>query len=394
MKSLSDFLGIKEKDRPLVMKSYFLYLASGMFANALGSILRYLHDAVYGYGFSPAFQGTLSSLSQIGNFLALFLAGYLPFVIGRKNSTVTLVSCEVLGILTLVLTGNPYILMMAFVLIGIGRGTVSNITNVIVGQYAENKAAGLNILHATFAIGAVISPILMASVGGPHWRIPVTLIALLMMSAVILLQFSSLDNTRSTNKKEEMAIPRSLNFWINTFILLFYLCLEASIMSYLVSFFTYRGFFSEAFANMSASILWMMVLIGRLFCAYLSPRMNKNRLVLSLGVGLLLSFLILLETNNPALIIVGLAGTGLCLSGIYPTTLSTNERRFNSSTSATALCIGVSTIGSVVTPMVIGAVSSLHGYHNGMRVLYVPMALMLLLIILKNFVLPKPQENA
>lgn len=377
----------------MVLKSYYLYLASGMFANAMGSILRYLHDDVYGYGFSPAFQGTLSSINQVGNFMALFLAGTLPFAIGRKNSTVFLVSLEVLGILLMVITGNPYLLLLAFVLIGIGRGSVSNITNVIVGQYAENKAAGLNFLHATFAIGAVVSPILMASVGGPHWRLPVILIALLLGSAVLFLQFSTLENSRGTNSRDAMTIPKSLNFWFNTFIMLFYLCLESSIMSYLVSFFTYSGLFSEAFSNMSASILWMMVLLGRLICAYLSPRMNKNHLVLFLGLGFLLSYLLLMETHTPVSIILGLAGTGLCLSGIYPTTLSTNEKKFNSSTSATAICIGVSTTGSIVTPMVIGAVSSVYGYHNGMRVLYIPLLLMLTLVIIKTFVLPKPQET-
>ncbi|MBQ0071188.1 MAG: MFS transporter, partial [Spirochaetales bacterium] len=283
MFSISDFLGIKKKDRNLVYNIYFLYLVSGMLANAIGSILRYLHDDAVGYGFSASFQGTLSSISQTGNFLALFLAGYLPFAIGRKNSTVILISAEVLGFLLMALTGNPYLLIAAFILVGIGRGTVSNVTNVVIGEFAENKVAGLNFLHATFAIGAVLSPMLMAAVGPERWRLPVIIISLLLLFAVILLAFSSLSNRRGTKDNEDLSFPRSLNFWMNTIMLFFYLCVEASLMSYLVSYYLYSDIFNDAASNMMASVLWLAILAGRLACAFLPARTNKKVLVLSLG---------------------------------------------------------------------------------------------------------------
>ena len=103
----------------------------------------------------------LLSAHQAGNFFAVFIAGYLPYVIGRKKSTLYLSSGKAIGLLLMILTGNPILLTLAFILTGIGRGTQSNITNVVTAEISQKKASALNILHSTFAVGAFISPFLV-----------------------------------------------------------------------------------------------------------------------------------------------------------------------------------------------------------------------------------------
>lgn len=377
---MKNFLGIEKDDAPLVYCAYFAFFCSGMMTNVLGCVLPYLKDT---YGFDYSFQGTLSSIHQIGNLCAVWLSGFLPFAIGRKNSTLIMGSGIVIGLILMALWGNPIVLILAFALVGVGKGTMSNITNVVVGQYAENKTAGLNLLHATFAIGAVISPSIVAAIGPARWRIPLFTISGLMALSLVLLGASKLENHKSKKANEDTSIPRAFSFWLNTFIMFFYLCCEASLLNWLVTYFKDSGIFSEALSNIMPAVLWTMILAGRLLCAYLASKMNKSILILVLGVLLIGFFSFMITATNPVLIFIGILGIGLSMSGIYPTTLSTQDKKYNTSTVATGTCIAVATIGAIIMPIIIGNVANLYGIKAGMATILGALICLVILMIVK-----------
>ena len=150
MQSMASLLKVKRDDRPLMYTIYFAFFVSGMMSTLIGTLLPFMKEE---YQMSYVLSGAVISAHQIGNFAALLIAGFLPFLIGRKRSTLTLAMGIVIGFLLMTLTANPVLLLIAFAFTGIGRGTFSNITNVVVSEIAENKAASLNLLHATFAVG-------------------------------------------------------------------------------------------------------------------------------------------------------------------------------------------------------------------------------------------------
>ena len=380
MFSIKRFLGVDKDDAPLLYCAYFAFFCSGMMANVLGCVLPYIRES---YGFDYSFQGLLSSVNQIGNLCAVLLSGFLPYAIGRKNSTVILGSGIVLGLLLIAITGNPFVLLLAFVLAGVGRGTMSNITNVIVGQYASNKIAGLNLLHATFAIGAVISPSVVASLGPERWRIPLVTISLFMAFSLFMIMRSRLENSPTKKEKDEAKIPLAFSFWLNTFILFFYLCCEASLMNWLVTYLKDSGIFSSGISNLMASCLWVTILIGRLLCAYIASKMNKSILILILALMLTGFYTLIILSSNAILIFLGILGVGLSMSGIYPTTLGTQEKKFNKSTIATGTCLAVATLGSIIMPIVIGHVAQDYGIKTGMATIFVALICLLLLIVVK-----------
>lgn len=351
-----------------------------MMSNILGSILPYIRED---YKFDYAFLGTLSSISQIGNLSAVWISGFLPYLIGRKNSTLIMGSGIVTGMLIMAITGNPFFLLLAFLLVGIGRGTMSNITNVVVGQYATNKTAGLNLLHATFAIGAIISPSIIAVTSSKMWRIPPLFIAFLMAIALFLLYKSKLSNKKEVKEKDESTIPLAFSFWLNTFIMFFYLCTEASLMNWMVSYFKDSGIFSPQLSNMMSALMWVTMLIGRLLCAYLGSRMNKSILILILGSMLTFFYSIMVFSSSPIIILISILGIGLSMSGIYPTTLSTHDKKYNKSTIATGTCIAVATFGAIIMPIIIGNVSSRYGIESGMKTIFIPLLCLLSLMIIK-----------
>ena len=380
MFSVSRFLDVQDNKEGLLYKVYYAFFFSGMMANTLGSILP---DIIAERGLSYSFQGTLLSVNQIGNLLAVWLSGFLPYAVGRRKSTILLGSGIVLGFFIMVLTGNPVALLLAFVLMGVGRGTMSNITNVVVGQYAGNKGAGLNLLHASFAVGAFIGPFLVVFFGEARWRIPSVIIALGMASALTLFRFSDLSNTREQKDKGDSSLPKAPSFWINTFILFCYLCGESTFMGWLVTYLMNQGIFPSSLANAMSALLWLMILISRLLSAALSQKIQKEKIILFLGSSMLVFTFLLVNTSSSGLAAISVFGIGLSMGGIYPTVLSTNEKRYTQSTIATGTCIAVATVGAVVMPSVVGFIADNISMNIALKSILAPLCVMVVLMIIK-----------
>ena len=212
MFSVGTLLDVKKENVSLLARIYFIFFVFGMMSTVLGAILAH----------------------QLGNLIAVFASGVLPYAIGRKLNTVLLGSFAAVGLIVITLTGNPLILLPAFLITGIGRGTMSTITNVVVGENAGNKAAGLNLLHAVFAIGAFLSPFMVILFMPIGWRTEPLVIMSVMIIALVLIATSKLSSHRSRKEKDGTGFPSTFTFWINTSIMFFYLCCEASMMGWLV----------------------------------------------------------------------------------------------------------------------------------------------------------------
>lgn len=377
--SLGSFLGVREENRSLLYRIYTIFFVSGAMTTVLGAVLPSLSSE---YGLSYGVSGMLLSAHQIGNLFAVFIAGILPYAIGRRLSTAILTSGIVLGLLLMTVTGNPFLLFIAFAFTGIGRGTLSNITNVVVGESAEKKTAGLNFLHASFAVGAFLAPFIVIASAGLSWRTAPIAIALSMLLAIIAVAMR-LKGGKSVKVKGEGGIPRTVGFWLNTFIMFFYLCAEGSLTGWLVTYFQDEGIFPAAIATAMQSFLWIMILLGRLMCAIVSTKMNKSVLILILGLAMTAFFILMITVSNPVVIFLALLGVGFSMSGIYPTTLSSMDTRYNSSTIATGTCIGTATIGAIAMPIIIGQVAERAGLAGGIATISIALFVMVALMVFK-----------
>lgn len=381
MFSMSSFLQIKKENVSLVYRIYFAFLCSGAMSTLLGALLPAMQEE---YAMSYALRGYVLSAHQIGNLCAVMIAGFLPYAIGRKQSTLLLGSCIVLGLLLMTLTGNPFLLLVAFALTGVGRGTLSNITNVVVSENAGNKAAGLNVLHASFAIGAFLSPFIAVAASRTQWRAAAWIVAAFMALSLFFISNSKLSSSRMEKKKGE-AVPfaSSFGFWLNTAIMFFYLCAEGSLIGWLVTYFKDSGIMSTSLAQTMQSLLWIMILCGRLTCASVSNKVSKPVLILVMGIFMSIFFVLMISTRNVAVIVASLLGVGFSMSGIYPTTLSTMDPRFNSSTVAVGTCIATATIGAILMPIIVGQVAEAAGIGGGIATISIALLIMVALMALK-----------
>ncbi len=380
MRKLMKLLDVEPQNIGLLNTIFYSFLVNGMISISLGSILPYIKAE---NNLTYAQSGLMLSAHQVGNLSAVLIAGFLPYIWGKKQSAVVMGAGMALGILLLTITKNPLFLVIAFGLTGIGRGTMSNVCNVVVSDVVKNKASGLNILHSIFAIGALLSPILLIVMAKIYsWRGATVAMGVLGIIAVIALGLSKLSSSPSPKEKDgAFAFLKGSEFWINTLILCGYMAAEASIIGWFVIYFVDTGVLTVEMAKLTPMLLWATVMIGRMACAWLSKLVDKSQLLLIIGVGFILCFggLLLSHTTLPCIIF--LLGIGLTMGGIYPTTIATMQGTSN--TIQTGFVIAGSNVGAIVMPSVVGNVADHYGMFGGVTVVLGALAVMVVLMIIK-----------
>lgn len=369
-----------------VFAVYFAFFTSGIMCTLVGAILPFMKAE---YGMSYVLGGSVLSAHQIGNLFAVLFAGFLPYLIGRKRSTIILGSSLVIGFVLMIFTGNSIALILAFGLAGISKGTMSNISNVVISEETANKTAGLNILHAVFACGALAAPgivIVATSFGFIGWRGAAWFLVVFQLISLGLIGSSEMSNKPVARSSDsEKLFLKSFPYWLNTAILFFYLCCESATVGWLVTYFTESGRMTMKMAQTSATLLWLMIMCGRILCAAVSKKVNRCLLLICLSLAGTIFFVLMITGTTSFLIILGLLGVGFSMSGIYPTTLGTMNARYTSSTIATGTCIAVATCGAVIMPTIVGLVAEYTGISGGISAIAIAFMCMLVLTIVKFF---------
>lgn len=382
MKKQSFWSTLGADNRYLVGNLFFLYLVHGVFVIGIGSILPMLKAE---YGLSYDVGGYLISAHAVGNLVAGMMAGVLPLYIGYKRALLWLNITPYLGFALTLVTGNPALLIFALLLTGIGRGAVNNYNNQIVNDLSGDSSAPLNMLHGFFAIGAVLAPVLVLACTGRSdsgWRIAVGVIIVLgvitMLTSPRMKMEQQADKQDSAGTADRLGFLRRPLFWRTVAIMFFYLCVEASVMGWLVTYFIDSGAASESFAQVLTSVLWVIILLGRFGCAAIAHLVAPARFLLYASGGILLFLALLLSAGSFAMLLLATAGLGLCMAGMYGTTIANGGSVFKEFPLAMGACVALTGIGSIITPSVVGSVAGMTDIHFGMTLLLVPAMLLVI----------------
>lgn len=155
-------------------------------------------------------------------------------------------------------------------------------------------------------------------------------------------------------------------FYLCTTTLFFYLCAEQGVIGWMITYFKDTGFLPASLSQITASVLWIMILAGRLTTAWLSTKIPKERLLLVMGIGLVLFFFLLLFSRSTLWIIIGIMGFGYSMAGIYPTTVSFSGALIEKYPLAWSFILTAASVGSIVMPSIIGKIAETSGIFFGM----------------------------
>ena len=113
----------QEKQPKLYRMGCMAFFFSGICAMSSGVIVSLLQEY---YGFDYGMKATLLSLMNIGNLVAGFASAVLPSKIGTQATVLTLTSGYALGYLFMASGNYLWLLMLAFVLLGLAKGNTIN----------------------------------------------------------------------------------------------------------------------------------------------------------------------------------------------------------------------------------------------------------------------------
>lgn len=349
--------------------SYLAFVINGMLALSIGSLLPFIREA---RGLEYAFCGMIVSLHSVGNLISSFVAGTLPVFIGRRKSILIFESFFAISYLLIAFGNANWCIALAFLLTGLARGAASNFCNAVVNNIAPGKAGILNGLHAMFAVGAFTFPIILTvltSVNASNWIIAVYFMAVMGILTWLLYFMIPIEQDKVEKKQGDnsgFGFFKEPLFYLVIATLFFYLCAEQGVIGWMVTYFKDTGYLSESLSQITASVLWIMILIGRLFTAWVSNKVDKGKLLPVMGIGLVVFFVVLILSRSTAMIVFGIMGFGLSMSGIYPTTVSYSGNLNKKYPMAWSFILTSASLGSILMPSVIGKIADTAGIAVGM----------------------------
>ncbi|WZL81967.1 MFS transporter [Vallitaleaceae bacterium 9-2] len=384
MSNTSFYSKLNKDQRYILICCFFVFAVNGLYAMILGSLLPLISSE---YNLNNTISGGLISAHQAGNLIAGFIAGILPVYLGRKKAIIFLCSFVVMGFFIMMITGNPVLLILGFLFTGLSRGSISNFNNTVVNEVSNSSPAALSFLHSIFAVGALIAPflvILSTSIGGNEgWRIATGVIIVLALISMLLFSRMKIDDeARKKQKALSYVFLKDKYFWVGTGILFFYLCAEAAITGWLVKYFVDTQIMTTQYAQMLNSLLWVVILAGRLTTTFIGDRISKELILVSTSVGTVIFYTLLLSTQNLGLITVAIMGLGFSMAGIYPTTVATVGNTIKAYPMAMGVLLMLGGVGAIAMPIITGALSDQFGILAGMSAIVGAIALMILFVII------------
>ena len=347
------------------------FLLSGIGAISAGIIVSILRDL---HQFSYSISGTLISVMSIGNMAALLVSGILPGFIGERATTLLLCSGYFLGYLLMALTGNPIGLFAAFLLAGIAKGCTANKCTILVGNNTDDRPRALNLMNAWFALGALASPFLISFLQKRGERLP--MIGVSFSGFLLLLVFlyarmpGKVSAADKKNNRTDYAFLKSSTFWLLASLLFCQNAAEYTVNGWVVTYYKNEQILSGAAAAYTVTVQWSLSLIARLLLSFVIKIRNPYKMLSAMGVGLTITYAILLRVNSavPALIVLGMLS--FSLAGVYPLAVAGVGEMMNSTSVGIILAIGG--IGGILFPGLVGIIADVAGLRAGMAVNLIP----------------------
>lgn len=354
------------------------FFLSGISAISSGVVVSLLQET---YGFAYGVTGTLLSLMSIGNLLAGFAAGILPGKIGMKKAVVILTIGYAAGYLLMGLSGSVTLLMLAFFLVGIAKGSTINVCTILVGNNSANRTKGMNIMHSCYALGALLCPFLIAAALRKGSILPMLVLAVCGMFLWLTFLAAPMETQdRQKAGKTDWSFLKSKKFWLLTGLLFCQNAAETSVTGWLVTYFKGNGIISGALSPYTVTVMWSATLIARLLIAFVIPIKNAYTAMIKMGIGCILFYICLIMAGTQTAAIVLLFAFAFAMAGMNPTAVASAGRMTN--VTSMGVMLPAASTGAILMPWIIGIVAEHGGISAGMATNIIPCVGMLLFAII------------
>ena len=381
------FASIGRRKTYVVIELFLVYLVLGIGLIMLGSVLPDLRTA---YALDYKTGGTLLSIQSVGYLGVGLVTGVLSVKLGLKRAYLILYALMPVGFIMLLTGSAPLWLMAAMLLTGLSKGAVTDYNNRIMSEYANGNAMPLNFLHAFFAFGACVAPLLVLfcqGMGANGWRIAMSAASVLLVGALVFGLFMQIDSEKPAEGYQAPAgggfgFFRERLFWQTTAIGFFYQAVEASMMGWLTSFYVDSGALESGAAQIVTALLWIALLVGRFSCSVIAAHYKPWQMILVMCIGIAAFLALLVCGTALPVLLAATIGLGLCMSGMYGTSVANASAIFSRYPASMGIFVTLTGVGAAVAPTAVGLVADLANIRFGFAVLLIAAVLLVIAAIM------------
>lgn len=369
MENKTETMGTRQRNA-----GFYAFFISGICAISSGIVVSLLQEEL---GFAYSMTGTLLSIMSVGNLLAGFATGILPGRIGMKKTVLILTAGYGIGYLLMAVSGWIAVLLLAFFLVGMGKGSTINTCTILVGNNAKDRTRSMNLMHSCYALGALLCPFLVAVAAGVSGRLPMAALAFCGLTLWLAFGAVSMDGDQKEKKGgTDWSFLKSSRFWLLTGLLFCQNAAETSVTGWMVTYFKGSGILTGVWSVYTVAVMWMATLVARMLFAFVIPIKHAGSAMIKMGIGCILFYFGLMQAGTPMMAILLLFAFAFAMAGMNPTAVA-NAGRMTSVTSM-GVMLPAASAGAIIMPWIIGIVAEHAGIAAGMACNLIPCVGMLL----------------
>ncbi|MCP3810467.1 MULTISPECIES: MFS transporter [Paenibacillus] len=303
------------------------YLLIGITSVVLGALLPVLLP-YYGLGYSDG--GLLLFLQFFGFLVGVLFSPFMALHIGRKSMlSIALVSIVAGYAILGVLPSWTWVIVMT-IWVGFGSGIIESSIGAFTIEFTEEqKAVAMSKLDVYFALGALLIPAVVSLyIWLGMWYLTFYTISLLTFilglfwitmptsSSSHLIQADLQTSERSVEQARYSVQHRVL---LGIFIVFFfvYMGLELGLMNFLPSILIETLQIRESVASLGVSILWIAMIIGRMFSGKIAESAGYIPFLLWSGIGTFCFLVAMAFVSSQWATYLLIFGAGLFMSGLF-----------------------------------------------------------------------------
>ena len=275
------------------------------------------------------------------------ISSVLSIRLSKKMSTGLIVSISSLltglAILGYALFNNFYLIVLCAFPLGFGAGGVDASLNNYVAKHFSSRI--MNWLHASWGLGAMISPIIMSlaifNLNGYKSGFYIIasiqlLLALYFLSSLKLWKKNGVKNDKDTNINDNLpnVTLKNLTAWLAILTFFLYCGAENTLMVWLNTFLIEsRSINSEFFNGIIVALYSGGIMGGSVLSGVISNKLG-NRRIIRVGIVISLIGIMLLFINNEYIMMGSVLLIGLGFAPIYPSLMHETTARFASNSAS------------------------------------------------------------
>ncbi len=245
----------------------------------------------------------------------------------------------------------------------------------------------LNVVHAFFALGCIISPgiVSLFLTDASNWNLPLYIplaISLIIIPFAIKIAHKQA-RTDNDIESERIAFPKELFFWLIIIGCFIYVGYESGLSSWLSTFVYEVKAIPLRVSSLLSSLLWIGLFLGRLVTGIVVDRFGLEKTLVSLTFVSLIGVSMIIFSNSTLLLVSGVFMTGLGYSGIFPTLQALLVSSYRQDRAAILCTFTVAgSMGALVANLLVGSISEAASLFAGMSFILILIVLSLVLFTL------------